>query len=71
MNRRPVSKGGNPTQSRPTLSTPIRRITLTPAATAAQTHPNRISQLERGLYHNHPHTIHQLDLTTTHTHNGS
>ncbi len=29
------------------------QITLTHAATALQTHPNRISQLERGLYHNH------------------
>ena len=28
------------------------QITLTHAATALQTHPNRISQLERGLYHN-------------------
>ena len=29
------------------------QITLTHAATALQTHPNRISQLERSLYHNH------------------
>ena len=29
------------------------RTTLSQAATALQTHPNRISQLERGLYHNH------------------
>ena len=29
------------------------QITLTHAATALHTHPNRISQLERGLYHNH------------------
>ena len=29
------------------------QTTLTHAATALQTHPNRISQLERGLYHNH------------------
>jgi transposase len=27
--------------------------TLTNAATALQTHPNRVSQLERGIYHNH------------------
>ncbi len=29
------------------------RTTLAQAATALQTHPTRISQLERGLYHNH------------------
>ena len=31
----------------------IHRITLARAATALQTHPTRLSQLERGLDHNH------------------
>ena len=48
------------------------RITLTHAAQALHTHPNRISELERGIYHNHQlATQYQQWLTTPTPHHAS
>ncbi len=40
-------------------------ITLTHAAQALHTHPNRISELERGIYHNHQLATHYQQWLTT------
>ena len=42
-------------------------ITLTHAAQALHTHPNRISELERGIYHNHQLATHYQQWLTTPT----